>query len=105
MVNQDLHSRSVAGDSGHGTMAVTPKDKLIDSNEKLVGAMGGINENVSAENLSDVECKEDDPLLEFNDENVTIPQIPQITPQKEALLLGVDHSMSFKGSPSIMPRA
>ena len=38
--------------------------------------MGGVDENVSAENLSDVEWKEDDPLFEFNDENVTIPQTP-----------------------------
>ena len=38
--------------------------------------MGGIDENASAENLSDVEWKEDDPLFEFNDENVTIPQTP-----------------------------
>ena len=76
MVDQDPYSRSVAGDSGHGTMAVTPKAKPVNSNEELVGAMGGINENVSAENLSDVEWKEDDPLFEFNDENVTIPQTP-----------------------------
>ena len=74
MVNQDPHSGSVAGDSGHGTMAVTPEDEPINSNEGLVGAMGRINENVSAENLSDVEWKEDDPLFEFNDENVTIPR-------------------------------
>ena len=47
-------------------------DNPVDNNEKLVGAVGGIDENVSAENLSDVECKEDDPLFEFN-ENVTIP--------------------------------
>ena len=73
MINQDPHSRSVAGDSGHGTMAVTPEDNPVNSNEKLVGAVGGIDENVSAENLSDVEWKEDDPLFEFNDENVTIP--------------------------------
>ena len=51
MVNQDPHSRSVAGDSGHGTMAVTPEDEPVNSNEGLVGAMGGIDENVSAENL------------------------------------------------------
>ena len=76
MVDQDPCSRSVAGDSGHGTMAVTPEDEPVDSNEELVGAMGGINENVSAEYLSDVEWKEDDPLFEFNDENVTIPQTP-----------------------------
>ena len=57
-------------------MAVTPEAKTVDSNEELVGAMGGIDENVSAENLSDVEWKEDDPLFKFNDENVTIPQTP-----------------------------
>ena len=67
MVNQDPCSRSVAGDSGHGTMAVTPEDEHVNSNKRLVGAMGRINEKVSAENLSDVEWKEDDPLFEFND--------------------------------------
>ena len=76
MVNQAPHSKSVAGDSGHGTMAETPEDNPVNSNEKLVGAVGGINENVSAENLSDVEWKEDNPLFEFNDENVTIPRTP-----------------------------
>ena len=79
MVNQDPHSRSVAGDSGHGTMAVTPEDKPVDSCEQLVGVMGGINENVSAENLSDIEWKEDNQLFKFNDENVTIPQTPDAT--------------------------
>ena len=68
------------------------------------------------------EWKEDDPLFEINDENITIPGtpdaastpvqtltekqnrfIPQITPQKEALLLGVDSSMSFEGNTSITP--
>ena len=55
MVNQDPHSGSVAGESGHGMMAVTPEDEPVDSNKELVGVVGGINENVSAENLSDVE--------------------------------------------------
>ena len=64
---------SVAGDSGHEIMAMTPEDEPVDSNEVLVGAMGGINEDVSAENLSDVNWKEVDPLFEFNGENVTIP--------------------------------
>ena len=73
MVNQDPCSRSVAWDSGHGTIVVTPEDNPVDSNEKLAGAVGEIDENVSAENLSDVEWKEDDPLFKFNDENVTIP--------------------------------
>ena len=124
IVDQDPHSRSVAGDSGHGTMAVTPEDEPVDSNEELVGAMGGIDENVSAENLSDVDWKEDDPLFEFNDENVTIPRTPDaaLTPvqtstedktgsslklplRKKALLPGVDRSTSFKGSSSIIPGA
>ena len=74
MVDQDPCSRSVAGDSRHGMMAVTPETEPVNNNEELVGAVGGINENVSAENLSHIEWKEDDTLFEFNDENVTIPQ-------------------------------
>ena len=76
MINQDPCYGSVTRDSGHGTMAVTPEDNPVNSNEKLVGAVDGTDENVSAENLSDVEWKEDDPLFEFSDENVTIPQTP-----------------------------
>ena len=76
MVDQDPHYRSVAGDSGHGMMAVTPEAKPVKDNGELIGAVGGINENISAECLSDVEWKEDDPLIEINDENVTIPQAP-----------------------------
>ena len=76
MVNQDPHSGSTAGDSGHGMMAMTPEDEPVNSNEELVGAVGGINETVSAGNLSDVEWKKDDPLFKFNDKNVTIPQTP-----------------------------
>ena len=38
--------------------------------------MGGVNESVTAENLSNVEWKDDDPLFEFNDENVIKPQTP-----------------------------
>ena len=59
MINQDPCSGSVTVDSGHGTMAVTPEDDPVDSDEKLVGVVGGTDENVSAENLSDVEWKED----------------------------------------------
>ena len=76
MINQDPQSGSVAGDSGHGTMAVTSEDNPVNNDEKLVGAVCGTDENVSAENLSNVEWKEDDPLFEFNDENITIPQTP-----------------------------
>ena len=76
MISKDPHSRSVTGDSGHGAMAATSEDNLVDGDEKLVGAEGGIDKNVPAGDLSDVEWKEDDPLFEFNDENVTIPQTP-----------------------------
>ena len=57
-------------------MAVTSEAEPVNKNEELIGAMGGINENVSAGYLSDVERKEDDPLIKINDENVTIPQTP-----------------------------
>ena len=76
MINQDPQSGLVTGDSGHGTMAVTSEDNPVNNDEKLVGAVGGTDENVSAENLSNVEWKEDDPLFEFNDENITIPRTP-----------------------------
>ena len=36
MVNQDPHSRSVAGDSGHGTIATTSEAEPINSNEELI---------------------------------------------------------------------
>ena len=55
MVYQDPHSGSVAGDSGHGTMAATQEDESIDSTEELVGAVGGVDESVTTEHLSDVE--------------------------------------------------
>ena len=38
--------------------------------------MGGIDEGVSSGYLSDVEWKEEEPLIKINDENVTIPQMP-----------------------------
>ena len=73
IVNEDPHSGSVAGDSGYGTMAATQKDEPIDSTEELVGAVGGANESVTTEHLSDVEWR-DDPMFVFDDENVTKPQ-------------------------------
>ena len=84
MVDQDPCTRSVAGDSGHGMMVISLEAKPIDSNEELIRVVSGIdedvpagiNENISAWYLSDVEWKEEDPLIEINDENVTIPQMP-----------------------------
>ena len=43
MVNQDPHSGSVAGDSGHETMAGTQEDEPTDNAEELVGAVDGVN--------------------------------------------------------------
>ena len=76
MVDQDPCSGSVAGDSGHGTMAATVEDEPINSTEELIGAVGGVNESVAAEHLSDVEWRDDDPLFMFDDRNVTKPQTP-----------------------------
>ena len=84
IINQDPCLGSVAGDSGHGTMVTTSETEPVNSNEELIGAVGGINENVSTgidENISagyfsDVEWKEEDLLIEINDENVTIAQVP-----------------------------
>ena len=74
MVDQDPRSGSLAGESGHETMAATGEDEPIDSTEELVGAVGGVNESITTEHLSDVEWRDDDPLFMFNDENVTKPQ-------------------------------
>ena len=55
MVGQDPHSRSVAGDSGHGMMVMTSEAESVDSNEELIRAMGGIDEDDSTgidENIS-----------------------------------------------------
>ena len=57
-------------------MAVTSETKPVNSNEELIGDVGGINENILAGYLCDVEWKEDDSLIEINDENVTTPQTP-----------------------------
>ena len=59
---------------------MTSEAEHTDSNEELIGAVGGIDEdaspgideNVSVGYLSDVEWKEEDPLIKISDENVTI---------------------------------
>ena len=40
IVNQDPHSGSVAGDSGHGTMTATGEDEPINNIEELIGTVG-----------------------------------------------------------------
>ena len=62
----------------------TSEAKPINSNEESIRAVGGINkdaptgidENISAGFLSDVEWKKEDPLIKFNDKNVIISQMP-----------------------------
>ena len=110
MFDQDPHSRSVAGDSGHGMMVTTSEAKPVNSSEELIGAMGGINEdapagidkNISAGYLSDVKWKEEDPLIKINDENVTISQTPAaaLTPMQasteDKILSPLESSMGKK---------
>ena len=49
------------------------------STEELIGAVGGVNKSVTAEHLSDVERRDDDPLFMFDDENVMKSQTPAAT--------------------------
>ena len=79
MVNQDPCSGSVARNSGHDTMTATGEDEHIDNIKKVIGAVGGVDESVAAEHLSDVEWRDDDPLFVLDDDNVTKPQIPAAT--------------------------
>ena len=79
MVDQDPHSGSVAGDSGHGTMTATGEDESISNIKELIGTEGRVNKSVTAENLSDVEWRDDNPLFVFDNENVTKPQTPAAT--------------------------
>ena len=62
MVDQDPCSGSVALDSGHGTMTTTWEDEPIYSTEDIVWVVGGVNESITAEHLSDVKWRDDDIL-------------------------------------------
>ena len=72
MVNQDFHPGSVAGDSGHGTMAATWEDEPI---ENLLG-LWVESMKVSLLSISLMLSGDDDPLFVFNVENVTKPETP-----------------------------
>ena len=74
MINQDSHSGSIAGDSGHGTMTATGEIESIEDVEELTGAVGGVSKSASVEYLSDVEWRDDDPLFVFDDDNEMKPQ-------------------------------
>ena len=73
MIDQDLHLGCITGDSGHGTMIITGETESTKQVEQLVGGGGG-NSSASGESPSDVKWREDDPLLEFDDDNVMKPQ-------------------------------
>ena len=76
MINQDPHSGSIAGDSGHGTMTVMKETESMEEAGELTGTVGGIDESTSVEYLSDIKWREDDPLFVFNDDNIMKPQTP-----------------------------
>ena len=76
MADQDPCPESVAGDSGHGTMAMTAETESITDNEELIGAVGGTDENILTQHCSDIEWNEEDPLIEINDENINVHQTP-----------------------------
>ena len=62
MIDQDPHSGSIAGDSGHGTMTATGETESIEDVEELTEAVGGVNKSASAEYLSDVKWRDDNLL-------------------------------------------
>ena len=74
MIDQDSHSGSITGDLGHGTMTVMKETESMEKTKELTGAIGGVNKSTSAEYLSDIEWREDDPLVVFDDDNITKPQ-------------------------------
>ena len=76
MINQDPHSGSVSGDLGHGMMAVMKETESMEETKGLAGVVGGVNESTSAEYLSDVKWREDDPLFVFDNDNIMKPQAP-----------------------------
>ena len=79
MVNQDPHSWSVAGDSGHEMMTTSKGDEPINSTEGPVGAVSGINQSVAGAHLSNVKWRGDNPLFVFDDKNITKLQTPAAT--------------------------
>ena len=99
MVKQDPHSGSVTGDSGHGTMTASGEDEPIDNIQELIGAVGGVNESVATEHLSDVEWRDDDPLFVFDNDNVTKPQTPATASTPVSICEEEDKAVSSVESP------
>ena len=76
MADQDPHPKSVAGDSGHDTMTTTTETEPVMDNEELSGAVGGTDGNTSTGYCFDVKWKEENLLIEINDENVAVHRTP-----------------------------
>ena len=66
----------IAGDLGHDIMTATRETESMEDVKELTGVVEGVDESASAEYLSDVEWRDDDPLFVFNNGNVTKPQTP-----------------------------
>ena len=99
MVDQDTHSGSVVGDSGHGTMTVTGEDEHINNIEELIGVAGGVDKSVTTEHLLDVQWRDDDPLFVFDDNNVTKPQTPAANSTPVRTCEEEDQAVSLVESP------
>ena len=46
MIDQDPHSGSITGDSGHSTMTATWETESMEDVEELAGVVGGVNKSV-----------------------------------------------------------
>ena len=57
-------------------MTTAGEEEPINNIEELLGAVGRVDESVTAEHLSDVEWRDDEPLFVFDDDNVMKPQTP-----------------------------
>ena len=73
MADQDPCPESIAGDSGHKTMAMAVEAESDTGNGQLVGAVGGIDKGIATGCITDVEWRDEDTSIEINDENVTVP--------------------------------
>ena len=51
----------------------------MEETKELTGAVGGVNESISTEYLSDIKWREDDPLFVFDDDNILKPQTTTTT--------------------------
>ena len=53
-------------------MAMTVETEPGADNDELIGAVGGTDAGISPGYCSGIEWRDEDPLIEINDENVTV---------------------------------